>query len=93
VGVRAPLGLTMRAAFTSYALSHTLGFGAITGGSARLRIYGRVGIPPAKVARIIVIAGVSFWIGVGIASGFAMATLAAPLDLGVLVIQPAAAHG
>ncbi|MFM9735845.1 hypothetical protein ACKI17_48935, partial [Streptomyces niveiscabiei] len=63
VGVKVPLAVTLRASFTSYALSHTLGFGAITGGSARLRIYGRVGIPPAQVARIIVIAGVSFWIG------------------------------
>jgi phosphatidylglycerol lysyltransferase len=48
VGVRAPLGLTMRASFTSYALSHTLGFGAITGGSARLRIYGTAGIPAGQ---------------------------------------------
>jgi phosphatidylglycerol lysyltransferase len=93
VGVRAPLGLTMRAAFTSYALSHTLGFGAITGGSARLRIYGTIGIAPAKVARIIVIAGVSFWIGVGIGSGVALIGLTAPLDLGVVLITPAAAHG
>jgi phosphatidylglycerol lysyltransferase len=92
VGVRAPLGLTMRAAFTSYALSHTLGFGAITGGSARLRIYGTIGIAPAKVARIIVIAGVSFWIGVGIGAGVALAALTAPLDLGVMVIIPVVAH-
>ncbi|EGD59672.1 hypothetical protein Y88_2456 [Novosphingobium nitrogenifigens DSM 19370] len=92
VGVRAPLGLTMRASFTSYALSHTLGFGAITGGSARLRIYGTAGIPPAKVARIVVIAGVSFWVGVAIASGTAMAFLGAPLDLGIMTIQPGPAH-
>ena len=93
VGVRAPIALTMRAAFTSYALSHTLGFGAITGGSARLRIYGRIGMPPAKVARIIVIAGVSFWIGVGVTSGIALAMLRTPLDLGLTTIEPAAAHG
>ena len=93
VGVRAPLALTMRAAFTSYAFSHTLGFGAITGGSARLRIYGRIGISAAKVGRIIVIAGVSFWIGVGIAAGAALALLQAPLDLRVITITPAAGHG
>ena len=93
VGVRAPLALTMRAAFTSYALAHTLGFGAITGGSARLRIYGRIGVPAAKVARIIVIAGVAFWIGVCIASGTALFMLRTPLDLGVTTIEPAAAHG
>ena len=34
VGISVPLAVTMRASFTSYALSHTLGFGAITGGSA-----------------------------------------------------------
>ena len=49
------------ASFTSYALSHNLGLSLITGGSARLRVYGAAGVPPADVARIIALASLSFW--------------------------------
>lgn len=92
VGVRVSLLRTLRASFTSYAVSHTLGFGALTGGSARLRIYGAAGVPASKVARIVVIAGVSFWIGIAIASGIAMFGMRSPLVVGSLDIEPVAAH-
>ncbi len=92
VGISVPLAVTMRASFTSYALSHTLGFGALTGGSARLRIYGAAGVPTATVARIVVIAGVAFWLGVGMASGIAMFGMRTPLTLAGLTITPATAH-
>ncbi|MCW1383580.1 bifunctional lysylphosphatidylglycerol flippase/synthetase MprF [Novosphingobium sp. KCTC 2891] len=92
LGVRVPINVTMRAAFTSYALSHTLGFGALTGGSARLRIYGRAGVPAATVAKIVVIAGVSFWIGVAVATGAAMLSMRTALAFGGLKITPHAAH-
>lgn len=92
VGVKVPLAVTLRASFTSYALSHTLGFGALTGGSARLRIYGAAGVPAATVARIVVIAGVAFWLGVGIAAGVAMFGLRVPLVVGSLTVAPTTAH-
>ena len=50
VGERLPWRTAARAAFTSYTLSHNLGFAALTGGSARLRIYGAAGLKPARAA-------------------------------------------
>ncbi|MDK4807962.1 MAG: lysylphosphatidylglycerol synthase domain-containing protein [Novosphingobium aromaticivorans] len=77
-----PLGTMMRASFTSYTLSHTLGFGAVTGGSARLRIYGQAGVSAAKVARVVVIAGIAFWVGLVTAASLALLVNPAPVTLG-----------
>ncbi len=92
IGVHAPLGVTMRASFTSYALSHTLGFGAITGGSARWRIYGKAGLSSRAVAAIVAIAGTAFWIGVAIASAVAMLAMRHPMIVADLTIVPRWAH-
>ncbi|OYW16637.1 MAG: hypothetical protein B7Z39_00175 [Novosphingobium sp. 12-64-8] len=92
IGVRVPFATTLRASFTSYAISHTLGFGALTGGSARLRIYGPAGVPPAQVARIVVIAGVAFWLGMATAASVAMLAMRTPLTVAGLLIDPLAAH-
>jgi phosphatidylglycerol lysyltransferase len=74
------------ASFTSYALSHNLGLSLITGGSARLRVYGAAGVPPADVARIIAIASLSFWGGLITVSAFALLLHPGPLDLAGLVL-------
>lgn len=52
------------ASFCSYTLSHNLGLSLLTGGSARLRIYGAAGLRPSETARIILSAGLAFWGGV-----------------------------
>jgi len=52
------------ASFTSYTLSHNLGFGILTGAAARLRIYGAKGLTTGEVARVTAIAGITFWTGV-----------------------------
>lgn len=52
------------ASFTSYTLSHNLGFSVLTGGSARLRAYTRAGFSFADVARITLLASLNFWGGV-----------------------------
>jgi phosphatidylglycerol lysyltransferase len=78
------------ASFTSYALSHNLGLSLITGGSARLRVYGAAGVSPADVARIIVIASLSFWAGLVTISAFALLAHPGPLDLGGLIVPAAA---
>lgn len=92
LGVRVPVGVTMRAAFTSYAISHTLGFGAITGGSARLRIYGKAGLPTRTIARIVAIAGVAFWIGVTFATTLALLAIPRPIHLPTFDLEPGVAH-
>jgi phosphatidylglycerol lysyltransferase len=69
VGRRLPWRTAAFAAFTSYALSHNLGLSLLTGGSARLRIYGKAGLATADVARVIAIAGTTFWGGlIGVAA-------------------------
>lgn len=52
------------ASFTSYIFSHNFGFGALTGGAARLRIYGRNGLTLSDVVQIMATTGVTFRMGI-----------------------------
>ena len=60
------------ASFTAYAMSFTLGFGLITGGTVRYWIYSQAGVSAGKVASLTVIASVTFWIGMGLLIGVAL---------------------
>jgi hypothetical protein len=60
---------TAFASFTSYAISFTLGFPLITGGTVRYWIYSQVGLSAAKVASLTIIAGVTFWFGLVVVIG------------------------
>lgn len=53
-----------KASFVSYNLSHNLGFAVLTGAVARFRIYSAAGLGVADIAKITLLTGVSFWIGV-----------------------------
>ena len=61
--VRVPYRVTSFGSFTSYAISFTLGFPLITGGTVRYWIYSRAGLSAGKVASLTVIAGFTFWFG------------------------------
>jgi uncharacterized membrane protein YbhN (UPF0104 family) len=55
-----------RAAFTSfcaYALSHNLGFGALSGGAVRYRLYGHWGLTPLQIAQIVAFCSLTFGLG------------------------------
>lgn len=67
--VKAPYKLTALASFTSYAVSFTLGFPLITGGAVRYWIYGPAGLSAGKVASLTAIAGITFWLGMGLIVG------------------------
>lgn len=69
VGVKLRYGVTALGSFTSFAISFMLGFPLVTGGTVRYWIYSRHGVGPGNVARITVIAGVSFWLGMGLVLG------------------------
>jgi phosphatidylglycerol lysyltransferase len=56
---RAALG-----SFSAYCFSHNLGFAPITGAAARWRAYRGTTLDAADIARIVVIAGVTFWLGI-----------------------------
>jgi glycosyltransferase 2 family protein len=67
--VKVPYKLTALASFTSYAISFTLGFPLITGGAVRYWIYGPAGLSAGKVASLTAIAGITFWLGMGLIVG------------------------
>lgn len=81
-----------RGAFTSYALSHNLGLAPVTGGSARLHIYTRNGVPASDVARLIVVTGCAFWAGILMIAGAAMLLLHQPLLIAGLPLGTLAAR-
>lgn len=72
IGRRIAYRTAALASFTSYTLSHNLGFGVLTGGSARLRIYGSAGLRATEVVRIILLAGTTFWLGAFVLSAGAV---------------------
>lgn len=61
-----------KASFVSYNLSHNLGFAVLTGAVARFRIYSVAGLGVADIAKITLLTGVSFWIGVLLTLGLCL---------------------
>ena len=78
------------ASFCSYTLSHNLGLAIVTGGSARLRIYGAAGLGAGDVARIIASASFAFWGGVFTLAALAMTLHPAAIVLGGFALDPTA---
>ncbi len=72
LSLRVPWRTTALGSFASYAISFTLGFPLITGGTVRYWIYSQAGVSAAKVASLTVIAGVTFWLGMALVIGFAL---------------------
>jgi hypothetical protein len=66
LGAHVPYPLTALASFTSYAISFTLGFPLVTGGAVRFWIYGPAGLSPGRIASLTVVAGITFWLGMGL---------------------------
>jgi uncharacterized membrane protein YbhN (UPF0104 family) len=72
LALRVPYRITALGSFTSYAISFTLGFPLITGGTVRYWIYSQQGVSAGKVASLTVIAGITFWLGMAIVVGAAL---------------------
>jgi glycosyltransferase 2 family protein len=67
--VKIPYRLTALASFTSYAFSFTLGFPLVTGAAVRYWVYGPAGLSAGNVAKLTVVAGITFWLGMGLVVG------------------------
>ncbi|RDJ22135.1 UPF0104 family protein [Bosea caraganae] len=65
LGLSIPYRTTALASFTSYSVSFTLGFPLVTGGTVRYWIYSAKGVRASEVASLTVIAGLTFWLGLG----------------------------
>jgi uncharacterized membrane protein YbhN (UPF0104 family) len=69
IGVKVPYRLTALASFASYAVSFTLGFPLVTGGAVRFWIYAPAGLTAGNIAGLTVVAGITFWLGMGLIVG------------------------
>lgn len=68
-------------------IGHSIGFAAFSSGAVRLRMYGRSGVAPAAVARMILFAGIT--VGFGLALTAFWATLARPgVVAGMVGVRP-----
>ncbi|XAY87447.1 bifunctional lysylphosphatidylglycerol flippase/synthetase MprF (plasmid) [Sphingomonas parapaucimobilis] len=74
------------ASFTSYTLSHNLGLGLLTGGSARYRVYAAAGLDGPDIARVIAIASATFWFGVFTVTGLGLLFHEGPITVETFVL-------
>jgi uncharacterized membrane protein YbhN (UPF0104 family) len=72
LGAKVPYRTTALGSFTSYAVSFTLGFPILTAGTVRYWIYAPRGLGPGRVASLTVIAGITFWLGMGAVLGWSL---------------------
>jgi glycosyltransferase 2 family protein len=72
LGYKVPYRTTALGSYTSYSVSFTLGFPLITGGTVRYWIYSAAGIGAKSIASLTLIAGVTFWLGMGAVLGFCL---------------------
>jgi len=70
--LKMPYRITALASFTSYAVSFTLGFPLLTAGTIRYWIYSSRGLSASKIAALTVIAGFTFWLGMGVVLGLSL---------------------
>jgi uncharacterized membrane protein YbhN (UPF0104 family) len=70
--LKVPYRTTALASFTSYAVSFNLGFPLLTGGTVRYWIYSTKGISAGRVASLTVVAGITFWLGMGLVLGWSL---------------------
>lgn len=60
------------ASFSAYCLSHNLGFAPITGTAARWRAYSGTDMNIGDVVRVVLIAGLTFWMGIFLLLGISL---------------------
>jgi len=63
VGAKVDRRTVLLTSFTAYALGNTVGFGVLTGGAVRMRMYTAAGIEPPQVARAIAFNAGAFGLG------------------------------
>lgn len=82
LGLAIPYRTTALASYTSFSVSFTLGFPLVTAGTVRYWIYSKRGMRTAEVAKLTVIVGMTFWLGMAAVLGAAL--LYSPETIAVL---------
>lgn len=72
LGLSIPYRTTALASYTSFSVSFTLGFPLVTAGTVRYWIYSGRGMRTAEVAKLTVIVGMTFWLGMAAVLGVAL---------------------
>ncbi|MEO5820532.1 MAG: bifunctional lysylphosphatidylglycerol flippase/synthetase MprF [Vicinamibacteraceae bacterium] len=75
------------AALVAYAISHTVGFAALSGASVRYRFYARWGVTAEEMTHVVVSYSITFWIGLLALGGVSLAL--APLPDAAFLPAPA----
>lgn len=73
IGVKLPRPLLWIGAVAGSALGNAVGFGALTGGAVRYRVYGAAGVSAVQVTRLSVLTSTSFAFGLVMLSGIGLA--------------------
>src|SRR5262249_25857351 len=68
-----PYGVAALASFTSYAIGHNVGAATLTGGTVRYRIYAAYGLSGVDVAKVCLLAGLTFSLGNALLLGLGLA--------------------
>jgi phosphatidylglycerol lysyltransferase len=71
-GATPPVASTLLASFCGYALGNFIGFGALSGGAVRYRIYSAAGVSQGKIARITIYIASAFGIGAVVTIGLGL---------------------
>jgi phosphatidylglycerol lysyltransferase len=78
--------------FISYAFSQNLGFGILTGGSLRYRLYSAWGLSASEITNVVAFCALTFWLGIFMIGGivFSLEPLAIPtvLELPIHSVRP-----
>jgi phosphatidylglycerol lysyltransferase len=82
LGKSMPFREILKGSISAYSLSHNIGFAPVTGTYARYKIYSRHDVSLADVARIMVLAGASFWLGIILILGISLVVFPGVLRLG-----------
>jgi uncharacterized membrane protein YbhN (UPF0104 family) len=69
LGLSVRLPTAMLGSFTSYAVSFTLGFPVVTAGAVRYGVYSPYGLRGSEIARVTLVAGITFWLGMALVLG------------------------
>ncbi|MCG1042788.1 bifunctional lysylphosphatidylglycerol flippase/synthetase MprF [Mycetohabitans sp. B8] len=81
IGARVPRALLLLGATIGSAIGNATGFGALTGGAVRCRIYGAAGVTPAQVGRLTVFTSIGLAATLVLMSAAGMLIAASQLEL------------
>jgi phosphatidylglycerol lysyltransferase len=92
VGSTMPPWRPFLTSLVAYPLGHAIGFGALSGGAVRYRLYAAAGLPTLDIGKVVVLSTLPYAAGLGLLCGVSLllwAVEAAPL----LNLTPSAARG